>query len=97
MNNFSSLCVCVAIGIIFFYLGHVNMDTSQSNIETNSIQIRSIVNMRDTDDYEVVCNEFGVAYYKSPTRGEHYVYTPVFSESSHLVVTCEEYVNYLSK
>lgn len=58
---------------------------------TNSMQV-----MSEGYDYDVVCNEFGVVYYKSYIHGGNYVYTPIFSDQPHPVVTCEEYVKYLS-
>jgi hypothetical protein len=40
---------------------------------------------------EVVCNEFGVAYYKSKHYSYYYSYTPVYDKDSSVPMTCEQY------
>ena len=65
----------------------------ETTLTTNNVSVESM-----SQGQKVVCNEFGVAYYKF-TAG-HGVYVPVYRHyptGGVYPVSCEEYNNYINK
>ena len=68
----------------------------QAPAESQAPTDAAIQTLRSMKETPIVCNEFGVAYYKQPSFNLYSVYIPVFKNSTE-VATCDDIVKGINR